>query len=517
MALKFSSTFARQIQFHLLTTLKNIISTDNRIKWILFAGLVIQVITAITQVGASSADQHFQVIEFSLDQLGQPSGFPYVWEYDHFVRPTLQVYLFSGYHLLLNGIGISDPYVQLTILRVLLGIGMFVVFNVFAIHYFKGGGRNILLFVLLLMNLSWSLPYTRTLFCGEMMSSLFFFGTLLLYDAKKDSCRSPWLPLITGFLFSLAFYFRFQIAFGMVGFGIWFLFSEKRYNHILPMAAGFIIGVVLNSWLDYNYYKEWVITPYAYFHANINEGRAAGFGTSSFTRYIALIIGVAPAPLISVVFLYYSIKTFFRQLLNPVFLSVIIFVVMHSLVGHKEERFLFPIFNAMPLIIGWSIPSFQNYYQSARSWVRGTFRFIIWFSVVLNLILLLAITFIPYSQTIRFSEKLAREFNNKPVELYTLGQTPFQTPSRNPMVFYKNGAPEINLHRLSTLDSVIMFDRKISYLATTYNEIRNNRHTIDSLGYKPVMYSSEMIWNVNEFLHRKKINTINEIWVLLKK
>lgn len=517
MAAKISSTFARQNNPHLLTTIKNIISTDQRIKWLLFAGLAIQVITAITQVGASSADQHFQVIEFSLDQLGQPSGFPYVWEYDHFVRPTLQVYLFSGYHLLLNGIGIADPYIQLTILRVLLSLCMFIVFNLFAIHFFKNGPGNILTLVLLLMNFSWSLPYTRTLFCSEMMSSLIFFGTLVLYDAKKDSWRSAWLPLLTGLLFSLAFYFRFQIAFAMVGFGIWLLFSEKRYHHLLPMAVGFVVGAAFNTWLDFAYYKEWVITPYAYFHVNINEGRAAGFGTSSFTRYIALLIGIAPAPLISIVFLYYAVKTFFTRLLNPVFLSVIIFVVMHSMVGHKEERFLFPVFNAMPLIIGWSIPSFQHYYQRAHGWIKATFRFVIWFSVVLNVLLLLAITFIPYSQTVRFSEKLAREFRNKPVELYTLGQTPFQTPSRNPMVFYKNGAPDIHLHRLSTLDSVIMFNRNISYLATTYNEIKDNRHTIDSLGYKPVMYSSEMIWNVNEFLHRKKINTINEIWVLLKR
>ena len=85
------------------------------------------------------------------------------------------------------------------------------------------------------------------------------------------------------------------------------------------------------------------------------------------------------------------------------------------------------------------------------------------------------------------------------------------------MVFYKNGAPEISLKRLSTLDSVMMYNNKIKYLATTFNEIKDKRSSIDSLGYKPVMYSSDLLWGVNELLNKKKINTINEIWVLFKK
>ena len=191
----------------MFTAVKQLIKSDTKIQWILFGGLFIQLITAFTAIGTSSADQHFQIIEFSLHQLGQPSGATYVWEIDNFVRPTIQVYLFSGFHLALNYIGIDDPYTQLTILRILLGVIMFVVFNLLALHYFRNEAKRILIYVLLLMNFSWVLPYTRTLYCSEMVSSLFFFGTLLLYDIKKD--RAPgflFLGLI-GFLLSLAFYF----------------------------------------------------------------------------------------------------------------------------------------------------------------------------------------------------------------------------------------------------------------------------------------------------------------------
>ena len=208
---------------------------------------------------------------------------------------------------------------------------MFFTFNMLAFHYFGNGPRKTLLFVLLLMNFSWVLPYTRTLFCAEMMSSLFFFGTLLLYELKKDKWKSAWFPVLTGFLFALSFYFRLQIATAMLGFGIWLVFFEKRYNHILPIATGFVIGVLLNTALDFGYYKTWIFTPYEYYNVNINEGRATQFGTSSFWRYIGLLILVSPAPLFSIVLFYYGIKTFFKKYSNPVFLSTVIFIIIHSM------------------------------------------------------------------------------------------------------------------------------------------------------------------------------------------
>ena len=500
----------------MFTAVKQLIKSDTKIQWILFGGLFIQLITAFTAIGTSSADQHFQIIEFSLHQLGQPSGATYVWEIDNFVRPTIQVYLFSGFHLALNYIGIDDPYTQLTILRILLGVIMFVVFNLLALHYFRNEAKRILICVLLLMNFSWVLPYTRTLYCSEMVSSLFFFGTLLLYDIKKD--RAPgflFLGLI-GFLLSLAFYFRFQIGFAMAGFGLWILF-EKKYKHLIPITLFFAIGVAINVYLDYGFYKEFVFTPYTYFYANINAGRADSFGTSSFTRYIGFLLLTAPAPLFSIVFFYYSIKTFIKKYRNPIFLSTIIFFVAHCMVGHKEERFIFPILNVMPLIIGWSIPDLENYYQHCKQWIRKFLKGLLVFTIGLNILLLLVLMMIPYSQTIQFSYLLKNRFKGEPVVLNTLGQSPFGTPSGNPMVFYKNGAKNITLTKIGTIDSVRYISGNNTYITATYNDIKENKSLFDSLGYKPVMHSSDFLWGLNEFLQSKKMNTINEIWVLYKK
>ena len=492
------------------------IQSDPRLKWVLLGGLIIQLATSITAIGTSSADQHFQIIVFSMHQLNEPSGAAYVWEMQHFVRPTLQVHIFSVYHLACNFIGLHDPYAQLTLLRILLGLGMFAVFNLLAIHYFKKERPQILFYVLLLVNFSWCLPYTRTLFSSEMVSSVFFFGTLLLYEKKKDAWKGFLFPVAIGFLFSLAFYFRFQMAAAMAGFAIWLLFFQKNYRAILPMLAGFIIGAALNTYLDFAFYKEWVVTPYAYFHVNINEGRASQFGTSSFMRYIGLILLVAPAPLFSIVFFYYSIKAFFSKYRNPVFLSVMLFIIAHCFVGHKEERFLFPIFNALPLVIGWGIADLQHFYTHTKKWVRHILKGLLVFTIVLNTLFVIIFSVVPYSQTIRFSYLLKNRFENEPVTLYCLGQTPFETPNGSPMMFYQSGAENITLAKVTNTDTLRHLPAG-AYVSATYNDIKEHKAELEKMGLQPVMHSSDLLWGVNELLHAKNVNTINEIWVLYKK
>ncbi len=37
------------------------------------------------------------------------------------------------------------------------------------------------------------------------------------------------------------------------------------------------------------------------------------------------------------------------------------------------------------------------------------------------------------------------------------------------------------------------------------------------MGYHGVVYSSRLLWNINEFLHSIGMNNINDIWVLYRK
>ncbi len=131
------------------------------------------------------------------------------------------------------------------------------------------------------------------------------------------------------------------------------------------------------------------------------------------------------------------------------------------------------------------------------------------------MIILVLFMFNPYSQTVEFSRKLKHDFKNTAITVSCISRTPFETQSNLPMVFYKRNVPNISIEKVSTNDSLRYL--KTTYVATTFNQIKNNMPLMDSLGYKPVLYSSGLLWNLNEYLFSKKINTINDIWVLYKK
>jgi len=503
----------------MFTEIKGVISKDRNLRLILLAGLIIQLIVAYTATGSYHPDQHFQIIEFSSYQMATPNGAAALWEFYNPVRPTLQIYSFSGWHYLISAVGIDNPYTELTILRIILGMGMFFLFNAIAIYYFKDAQKKILYSVLIILNFSWFLPYVKVQFSSEIVSALFFFGTAWLYDIKKDKSPSLAFLMTIGFLFSLAFYFRFQVGFLLVGFGIWLIFVAKKPTHILPLAVGFIIGAVLNTWMDHEFYHRLVITPYEYYYANIVEKRAALFGTSSFLRYIGLFVAVVTVPPISLILFYYAIKGFFKNYTHLLFLTTMLFILAHCFVGHKEERFMFPILFILPIWIGWGLPSLFSYYSRASKGFRYFINSILIFSVTLNGLLLVLLILNPYSQSIHFTELLNAQLN-KPgntIRVYCYRRTPFETPGKSPYIFYQRYFTHMEVIRLNSSDSIKLLEGPNTYLAATFDEIMPEKKMIDSLGYTPVLYSSNLLWNIDEYLYSKKKHPINDIWVLYKK
>ncbi|GAB3885047.1 glycosyltransferase family protein [Spirosoma agri] len=485
---------------------------DAQLRWLLLISLVIQLVFCITQVGFLHPDQHFQLIEFSSWQLGEPSGATGVWELKSHIRPTVQVYFFSGFIQICRFFHLYDAYAQLVVLRLIFGVLGFVVFNAIGIHYFKSD-RRLLVLVLLLINLSWSLPYVRTLFSSEIASSIVFFGAVLLYELKKEKFL---YVVLVGFLFSLAFYCRFQIAFSIMGFGVWMLLIERKYARLLPLAIGFAVGIGINLVLDYNFYHQLVITPYDYYRVNIVEGKAAEFGTSSFIWYILMLTLVVGAPPFSLFLFYYSLKGAIKEYRQPIVFAVVFFVLGHCLVAHKEERFLFPIVLVMPIIAGWGLASFIGYYEQATKGIRAVIKGLMNVSIGLNvLILALFLILNPYYQSIEFSRKLVNKFKGATATIYCIDHTPFETESHLQLMFYRRSAPNIDLVEMHDADSTRQLNNV--WLATTYNDAKDKLPLLDSLGFKPQLYSSTPLWHVNEWLQSKDINTINNIWVLYKK
>ncbi|MFY7963884.1 MAG: hypothetical protein ACOVO1_03210 [Chitinophagaceae bacterium] len=488
---------------------------SKRIAYIFIIGLLVQLVYCITSVGYFHPDQHFQVIEFSSLQLHLPNAAGAVWELESSIRPTLQVYIFTGFRSLCHWISIDNPFTILTLLRVFQGILFYIVLNAIVLWYYKNRTERTIATVLFLLNFSWILIYTRTLFSSETLSAIVFFPSIVYFHKQYLERNLNFIKcLLIGFFIAIAFYLRFQIGFAIIGFGIWIFFLEKQFKYSLQILLGFCFGIALNVFLDYEFYHKLVFTPYLYFKVNLLQGVAASFGEKSFTYYLFILMAIVLAPFISIVLFYQFIKTSLLKLKHPLVLSTLLFILGHCLVGHKEERFMFSIFSIIPIIIGFNDNAF-SFLDADNKW-RKIVKPIVVFSLVLNFVLLILFIFTPYSQSIHFIGKMNNQFKEKQVKVYCYERTPLQTESHLPLTYYSSALSNVQFVETKNIDSISKLNEGTIWVTSTFNDIQDNFGKLDSLGCKQQLYSSSMLWNINLFLKQKKMNTVNDIWVLYK-
>ena len=496
--------------------MKNIILRDRKLQLILLGGLLVQLITCIIQTGVFHYDQYFQIIDFSSYQLGNKSFATQIWELAAQIRPSIQIHFFSIFYRLCMFCNISNPYTQLLILRLIVGLISFSVFNIITIYYLRTYNKRVLYWALIMLNFSWLLPYTRTLYSSEIIASVLFFGAILIYDIRKTKKREFLFMLVTGFLLALAFFCRFQMAFALAGFGIWLVFAEKNIKRILLITAGFALGFGLNLLLDHDFYQQWVITPVRYFQVNIMEGKASEFGKSSFLRYIGTLLIQFIAPPFSLIFLFFAIKALIKKQATHLGLIVLLFILGHCIIAHKEDRFLFPIINIWPIFLAMGLPGLFSFYETTMIWIRNTLKAILALTLVINFALLTVFLTIPWSQSIDFSLKLKSYFNGSEATIYCMNEHPWNMGVL-PMYFYMKDIENLNFKMMTSADSLLNIRDSNVYFATTFDNIAERINLPDSSGFIPVLYSSRISWKTNKVLRKYGKRPLADVWVLYKK
>jgi hypothetical protein len=170
-------------------------------------------------------------------------------------------------------------------------------------------------------------------------------------------------------------------------------------------------------------------------------------------------------------------------------------------------------------VLGYGVADFLTYYKQCKKWIRWFLKGMIVFSVVLNSIVLILFAFTPFSQSVHYTMLLNKKFEkkNKPVKIYCYRRLPFETPSKAPLVYYKKAFSDVEIIRVTDKDSLQYITGPDNFLTATFNDIKKDLSYIDSLDYKPVLYSSRILWNINEFMSSRNMQSINDIWVLYKR
>lgn len=314
-------------------------------------GALVLLITAYFSTGFHHWDEHFQILEFAGYKLGITPVQDLPWEFAARIRPALQPFMVVIVHHLFALFGSSDPFAITFFLRLLSAALSFTAIMLMLRTFLPGITNERLRYVFVVLSFFlWFAVYSAVRFSSENWSGdLFVIGfALLMRDRDRNTLRTF---LIAGMIFGLAFTIRSQVLLLIVGLLAWLLFIRKeRIGKLALLIAGMHFTVGIGMLIDRWFYGEWTFTVWNYFVVNMLEGKAAAFSTEPWYTYITESF-VRLVPPFSLVFIVAPLILFFFDRRNVLTWVLLPFVLVHSLIAHKELRFLFPMVGLLPLAI----------------------------------------------------------------------------------------------------------------------------------------------------------------------
>jgi phosphatidylinositol glycan class B len=318
-------------------------------------GISFHLLAIFLSEGPHRPDEHLGIIRLMNLKLGLfPQG-ELSWEFPLKIRPWIQPAFYAFVGNILALIGLKNPFTFMTFMRFLTSlISIASIFSLAKILLSEVQNKvSKKMGIFLLFNI-WYFPFFHARTTNENLGiAIFTFCLALLFPYLKQSSTKniPYSKaFIAGLLLSLSFYIRYQMAFMIFPFCMWILFFKRpSIPVILNVAIGFLIMIGLNVGIDYWGYGELTFTPWNYFYENIMLNKASGFGVDPWWKYLSktFLRGMPPFSLLFLLppiwFLFKRPKSLWTWLTIPYF-------VVHSIVGHKELRFIFALGAFIPIM-----------------------------------------------------------------------------------------------------------------------------------------------------------------------
>jgi phosphatidylinositol glycan class B len=449
---------------------------------VLFA--VLQIPAAFLSLGHHHPDEHFQILEFLNYKLGRTSADTLPWEFDARIRPFIQIAFYYPLVQLERAAGVTDPFtyeITLRLVSAVLGIVAFATGLRYLVR--RGGFRSIpeptgehaiTAKAFLAMAVFAALPYLNARISAETVgASVFLIGAFLAAAALGD--RRPLQVFAAGLLLGLGFYIRFQLAFMLVGLCAWIVLDKRkplRAHPAMPvwLAAGFSGAVGIGIGVDRWGYGAWVFTPWRYFDVNLLQNRAAQWGTSPWWDYLEIAASRLMPPLgllLLVVIAWTSVRAFWKAPPGTRFEEqrllaclVIPFVVGHSLIGHKETRFLFSLALPATLMLGIFVSKVVR-----PGWRTNAYWTLIGFNVLWLVVL-------PYRSAMVEARLYEHVYDHEHREIYSLTRDPYVLGGL-PVTFYRPAAlrvhqvDETTLRRAMRNGPVLLFTDRLDPFAAS--------------------------------------------------
>lgn len=283
-----------------------------------------------------------QIIEFANAHLGGISFELLPWEYREQMRPWFQPLTFFVVSKVLLPV-LDNPFWVLSIYRFLLGLLGFIGIRMF-VRVLRKETPQAPEWIYKAPYLMFFVPWMFTRHSSESLSAsllLIASSLFILHTSKK-------VIFLAGLIMGAAFLARYQVAFFILGFVVAYLFlTDRKKTDVFLAFISFLVVVGLGVLIDRWGYQNWVFAPWNYFYQNVVLSKSAQWGVSPFWYYLYLmqqhVMPLVSMPM-TIGFAVGSLRTW----KHPISLGCLFFFVGHSLVGHKEMRFMFPILLFLP-------------------------------------------------------------------------------------------------------------------------------------------------------------------------
>lgn len=410
---------------------------------LLLASIILGVAAGCTS-GYFHPDEHFQILEFANWKMGYTPEQELAWEFKDRIRPALQPTIAYLNFSFWEQIGMYDPFFQVACLRFLSAALMLgLMYRLSSTLDFPPRDQKLFFASCLLL---WFGPMLGVRFSSENWAALAFLGASWILLAGKTS-RFSWFGV--GFLLGIAFDIRFQMAFSILGLGAWFIWIKK------PTAAtwvflllGGLLGIGIGMGVDRWFYNEWVCTPWNYFTRNILEHKAREYGVEPWWYYlpIGLVKLLPPVSLWVIVGLFRGLYLKRSHLFTWAFVP---FFIGHSLVAHKELRFMFPM---MIPVLYLAYSGWKDLAQHA--WNSRAFRRLFRFSLLINGLAWFFFCTQPLQAFMPYFRHLYLKANEGPLKIISEKESIYKLVDVHSFVYNHPDIEEEIISRIDTLHHV---------------------------------------------------------------
>lgn len=440
-------------------------------------GLVFHLIAVIFSIGFYRHDEQREVLQVVGYKLGMYDSSYLSFQFHSMIRPWLQPLLYvwpSKIYLLFTKLNPFHLAMLYRFISSVIGISsLWVLYKCFEERLKLPKNQELYFFF---AGFLWFMPFLHARTANEnLCSSFFIFG--LYYLMKDVSWKSA---ILSGILFGVSFILRFQMAVMIAPTVLWFLiFKKYPFKKYLVLTLTFFAMVGISTIIDSYYYGQFTFTPFNYVYVNIVQKYAAQFGVTPWYDYFVQGFkdGVPPLSLFFIlVYLVLWVK-FPKSLLTWITLP---FFIVHSLIGHKEFRFIFPMIFLLPAILTFLVMELNLVVK--KSWI-------ILFQVF-NIPLIIYFSIVPASNLMKYYVHLY--YKKETVEKVYVS-SPFEDYTK----FYLKNDIKYVLYKPEEMKQLVTSDKKVYFFAMSLNErdllLENHQCQIDFSLFPKWIYELEII------------------------